>query len=76
MFSVVCPDFHKDGFKSREDAEAWMRRVDDFGQCHHDHDIHISCSRCGWTFDGVCEDGLCWQCHDDVQSTSSGVNRG
>ena len=40
-YAVECPDFQKDGFKSREDAETWICRVEEFGQCRHEHEIKV-----------------------------------
>jgi hypothetical protein len=40
-YAVVCNDYSKDGFLSREMAEAWIKSVEDFGHCRHEHRVEI-----------------------------------
>jgi hypothetical protein len=38
-WAVVCPDYTKDGFKSRMSAEQWKERIEASGECPHQHEI-------------------------------------
>ncbi len=35
---AACPDFRKE-FRTREDAERWIARVEEIGACSHVHTV-------------------------------------